>query len=199
MFELIQRIEEQSDSLTPTQLETFRLNAVACSDEDTPVIKYIRNPSKAVKEKAITIRPDHIKYIRFQYPAIQELALFVAFSYMCIDLNYFWSRNITLDSVYKLLKNPLQNVTQIYKDLKDMYNNPQNITKLKYQNEYVHRGMLELASDKNLDFNRVFNMFQKPTEDIKHIYEWTLKQQQEEQRRQRMREMFSKMYSNVYF
>ena len=177
---LIQTIESQSSSLTPAQLETFRLNAASWPGYSA--IKYMRTPppSKAVKEKAIQNNPEHIEYIQFQYPALQELALFCVFEKMCRDENYLGKSGVTLDSVYERLKNVAPQTHQLYKDLQALYNDFPNITNLKYHNEHVYKGLLELARAKKIDVRKIFALFRNPSKDVLNLYQWILNKQMEQ-------------------
>ena len=178
LMPLVQTIESQASSLTPVQLETFRLNAVGWYNYHA--IKYIRNPSKAVKEKAIQNNPEHIEYIKFQYPALQDLALFYGFERMCRNENYLGKSGITLDSVYEKLKNVMPQTTQLYKYLINLYREFPNIKNLKYQNDQVHMGLLELARAKRVDARKIFGLFQNPSKDVIDTYHWVLEQQAEQ-------------------
>lgn len=178
LMPLVQTIESQSSSLTPAQLEAFRLNAVGWYGYHA--IKYMRNPSKAVKEKAIQNNPEHIEHIKFQYPALQDLALFYGFERMCRNENYLGKYGITLDSVYEKLKNVMPQTSRIYEDLQAIYKNFPNITNLKHQNDQVHKGLLELARAKRVDARKIFGLFQNPSKDVIDTYHWVLEQQAEQ-------------------
>ncbi len=188
---LVQTIESQSSSLTPAQLETFRLNAVGWHQCST--VGQMHNPSKAVKEKAVRCRPDCIGDIRFQYPALQELALFCAFAEMCHEANCIIS-NISLDSVYEKLKNVMPQTTQLYTHLTTLYRNFPDIKNLKYQNDYVHMGLLDLADAKRVDAQKVFALFQNPSKSVVEHYAWVLKKQAEQIASEMRRKEFEKIF-----
>lgn len=192
LMPLVQTIESQSSSLTPAQLEAFRLNAVGWHNYHA--IKYIRNPSKAVKEKAIQNNPEHIEHIKFQYPALQELALFHGFRRMCRDENYLGKSGITLDSVYERLQNVMPQTSRIYEDLQAIYKNFPNITNLKHQNDQVHKGLLELARAKRVDARKIFGLFQNPSKDVIDTYHWVLEQQAEQIASEMRRKEFEKIF-----
>ena len=175
---LVHTIETQSASLTPAQLETFRLTAVGWDFDN--MIKYMRNPSKAVKEKAVCTRPENIEHIKFQYPAIQDVALFSAFAKVCRDEWWKGKTDGVLNSIYGQLRNPSVATTQIYKDLKDLYHNFPNIKNLKYQNSLVQKGLLDMAATRKIDVRKVLPWFQNPSKDILDTYAWILKQQLEQ-------------------
>ena len=175
---LIQTIESQSSSLTPAQLETFRLNVAGWPGYHA--IKHMHTPSKAVKEKAIQNNPEDIEHIQFQYPALQDLALFCGFEKMCRDENYLGKSSITLDSVYERLKNIMPQTSRIYKDLQAIYQNFPNIINLKYQNDQVHKGLLELARAKQVDARKIFALFQTPSKDVIDVYHFVLERQAEQ-------------------
>ncbi len=192
LMPLVQTIESQSSSLTPAQLEAFRLNAVGW--HICHAIKYIRNPSKAVKEKAIQNNPENIEYIKFQYPALQELALFYGFEIMCRDENYLGKSGVTLDSVYERLQNVMPQTSRIYKDLQAIYKNFPNIINLKYQNEQVHKGLLELARAKRFYARKIFGLFQNPSKDVIDIYHRVLERQAEQIASEIRRKEFEKIF-----
>ena len=191
LMPLVQTIEFQSSSLTPAQLETFRLNAVGWHQCST--IKHMHNPSKAVKEKAVRCHPDCIDDIKFQYPALQELALFCAFAEMCHEANCIIS-NISLDSVYEKLKNVMPQTTQLYKYLTALYRDFPNIKNLKYQNDQVHVGLLELARARKFDARNVFAMFNNPSKNVVEHYNWVLNQQAEQIASEIRRQEFEKIF-----
>ena len=192
LISLVQTIESQSTSLTPAQLETFRLNAVGWHQCST--IRQMRNPSKAVKEKAVRNRPDCIGDIRFQYTALQELALFCAFEMMCHWDNFRVPENTTLDSVYEQLKNVMPQTTQLYKYLTALYRDFPNIKNLKYQNDQVHVGLLELARARKFDARNVFAMFNNPSKNVVEHYNWVLNQQAEQIASEIRRQEFEKIF-----
>ena len=192
LMPLVQTIECQSSSLTPAQLEAFRLNAVGWYGYHA--IKYIRNPSKAVKEKAIQNNPEHIEHIKFQYPALQDLALFYGFERMCRDENYLGKSGITLDSVYEKLKNVMPQTTQLYKYLINLYREFPNIKNLKHQNDQVYMGLLELARAKRVDACKIFGLFQKPSKDVIDTYNWVLEQQAEQIASEMHRKEFDSLF-----
>ena len=177
---LLKTVEKQRDSLTSAQLETFRLRAAEWSKEGS--LKYMHNPSKAVKEKAVDRYPLAISDIRFQYPAIQEIALFSAFRIMCREENCIAKSNTTIDSVYALFKNPSTEVNQIYKELSELYHNLGNVKKIKHQNEDVQLGCLKLALAKRIDISPVFALFQKPSKTVTEYYTACLEQIERDKR-----------------
>lgn len=200
--DLVKKVEEQRRSLTAQELETFRLNAVGWSD-NIHAIKYMYDdanqkkpityrdlnglhvinpsgPGEKVERKAIITHPDNIVDIKYQTPAIQQLALFCAFKEECNSKNYRFSNNVmTLDSMYQQLKKPDVQTKTIYSDLKRLIDNFMTITELKYQNEQVQIGCLKLAKAENLDVNYIYGLFQNPTKDVQDLYENILKHQAE--------------------
>lgn len=192
--ELIKTIEAQSTSLTSNQLETFRLNAVGW-DKDIEAIKYMRNPSQAVKEKAVKTNPEFVKYIKFQYPAIQKLALFCAFKKACMyETSVFINEKRALDSVYEQMHNVMPEAHEVYEYLKKLYCDFPNITKLKYQNEQIQYGLLYLAEARQIDVHKIFTLFHNPSKDVLNIYNWVLKRQAEETVREIRRKEFESLY-----
>ena len=191
LMSLVRTFESQSAFLTPAQLEAFRINAVGWHQCST--VGQMHNPSKAVKEKAVRCRPDCIGDIKFQYPALQELALFCAFAEMCQKANRITS-NISLDSVYEKLKNVMAQTTQLYKYLAALYRDFPNIKDLKYQNDQVHMGLLDLAHAKRVDAQKVFALFQSPSKSVVEHYAWVVKKQAEQIASEMRRKEFEKIF-----
>ncbi|MBQ1928117.1 MAG: hypothetical protein II179_03570 [Alphaproteobacteria bacterium] len=191
LMSLVRTFESQSAFLTPAQLEAFRMNAVGWHQCST--VGQMHNPSKAVKEKAVRCRPDCIGDIKFQYPALQELALLCAFEKMCHGEKHIVS-NITLDSVYQQLKNVMPQTTQLYKYLAALYRGFPNIKDLKYQNDQVHMGLLDLAHAKRVDAQKVFALFQSPSKSVVEHYAWVVKKQAEQIASEMRRKEFEKIF-----
>lgn len=200
--DLVKKVEEQRNCLTKEELETFRLNAVGWND-NIHAIKYMydnnnqkkptvykdlngvhvinpSSPGERVERKAIIKHPDNIVDIKYQTPAIQQLALFCAFREECNSRNYrFGGNGMTLDSMYQQLKKPSAQIQQIYYDLKKMIDNFMTITELKYQDEQVQIGCLLLAKAENLDVNYIYGLFRNPTKAVQDWYESILRNQAE--------------------
>ena len=200
--DLVKKVEEQRTSLTKEELETFRLNAVGWED-NIHAIKYMydnnqkkptvykdlngvhvinpSSPGEKVECKAIITHPDNIVDIKYQTPAIQQLALFCAFKKECDSRNYRMFRDncMTLDFMYQQLKKPSAQIQQIYYDLKKLIDNFMTITELKYQDEQVQMGCLLLAKAENLDVNYVYGLFRNPSKAVQEWYESILKIQAE--------------------
>ena len=84
--------------------------------------------------------------------------------------------------------------TQLYKYLINLYREFPNIKNLKYQNDQVHMGLLELARAKRVDVRKIFGLFQKLSKDVIDTYNWVLEQQAE----QIASEMHQKEFDNIF-
>ncbi len=198
---LLKTVEEQRLCLTKEELETFRLNAVGWND-NIHAIKYMydtnnhkkpityrdlngvhvinpTSPGERVERKAIITHPDNIVDIKYQTPAIQQLALFCGFRAECEGRNYRFYYGATLGSILKGLKKPNIETMNVYSKLRFLIDNIMTITELEYQNEQVQIGCLRLAEAENLDVNHIYGLFKNPSANVRQRYEVILKKQAE--------------------
>lgn len=98
-----------------------------CQWSTEPVLTYMKNPSKKVKEASVRKNPYSVGVIKYQYDAIQDLAL-----HRCKELHdsyfdtwkNFWRYNDDRENPWLLLvlwecmiKNPSVKIQKIYKEL----------------------------------------------------------------------------------
>jgi len=108
--------------------DDVRYDLIDCWSWDLkPVLAYMKSPSKKVKETSVRKNPYTVGFVKYQYDAIQDLALRVCHEkhteYLKLRSKYDWYKDSrdnpwNLQVLYQnMIKNPSINIQKLYNEL----------------------------------------------------------------------------------